>query len=1175
MTPKCSNNTIWQWNCRGFINKRAVLQAFLDGSDHPEVIAVQECGKNSKLAGYKSYPGIGNDTQVVTFVKRNVTAMQHETGNTEIDHSLVELIPRKRAQRNLYVLNIYSSPKQRKCDFGDLFLKVKSLAQGDPLLVVGDFNAPHPAWGYKHTLAKGRALWEKVQHHNLVLITDPMHPTRQGNSVSADTTPDLTLTHGGIEATWCNTGEDLGSDHKIIEIVVSNGPPVPKKRKHRVTNWDAFRNIGTDNEPIEDIGTWSRKIIDATQTATDELEVDEVLEIVDSHLIGLWRKKRDIEEKIRNKRWDRNLRKRIAILNKQIEEYSLQLTKQNWGNICDQMNRELSSAKTWKLLRHLLDPDKTRSEAQQQLQRLVYKFDGSSKELLDEVRNRYLSPPTRETLPDYTGSANEALDAPLTVAEVRAEINRLRTKTAAGPDRVSNKMLRNLNDESICNLTNYMQRCWDRGEIPPQWKEANLALIPKPGKKLGLENLRPISITSCVGKLMEHVIQNRLSRYLEDKELYPDTMIGFRAKLSVCDVMLQIKEEIIEKVTQDTRVIVGLDVAKAFDNVKHTAILNNLSSLNVGVKTYNYVRDFLSNRTATIKLGGASLENIQLGNRGTPQGSVLSPTLFNIAMIGLPERLNKIEDLHYTIYADDLTLWVNHGSDGHIEEVLQKAICEVEKYLEPIGLKCSAEKSEALFIVPNNFRKASRNDYDIMLRAGGRPIPAVERIRVLGLYVQANGKNTETIRKLENSIEQICRMLKRISNKHGGMKEANLLRLFQTFGVSRILFVAPFLKLTKAEKSKLDIIIRKGIKSALGLPPNTSTAKILSLGVSNTIDELIEATKASQQQRLLGSRTGRKILERLGYKSREIAKDMKDLPKNVREKLTISPLPRNMNPAYHEGRRRSRAITLQIRYGGRPDVLYTDAAEHIGKKAYTAVAVTEDGVPHSCCTILSCDTQDAEEAAIALALTEPGTRVIVSDSKSAIRNYDRGRISNAAWKILANAEVTAEQVTLIWAPAHRGLIGNEKAHAAARGLTFRTIAEDALDPFVQASPRVEELGNFHEITQHYRLARKVLPPANPQLSRKEEVYWRKLQTGVFANPLLYSKWHPKVYDSRCKNCNGVADLVHMAWTCPSYNKPHRNTASWEVLLLSLTSSTQRKVIGLALEAAVSQGIPAD
>lgn len=90
------------------------------------------------------------------------------------------------------------------------------------------------------------------------------------------------------------------------------------------------------------------------------------------------------------------------------------------------------------------------------------------------------------------------------------------------------------------------------------------------------------------------------------------------------------------------------------------------------------------------------------------------------------------------------------GRDGYIEEVLQKAISGIEKYLEPIGLNCSAEKFEALFIVPKNQRRTCRNDYDIRLRAGGRPIPTVERIRVLGLHVQANSKNTETIRKLDN-----------------------------------------------------------------------------------------------------------------------------------------------------------------------------------------------------------------------------------------------------------------------------------------------------------------------------------------------------------------------------------------------------------------------------------------
>ena len=104
-----------------------------------------------------------------------------------------------------------------------------------------------------------------------------------------------------------------------------------------------------------------------------------------------------------------------------------------------------------------------------------------------------------------------------------------------------------------------------------------MVFILKPGKKLSLEHLRPISITSCVGKLMEHVIQTSLTRVMEDQNLYPDTMIGFRSHLSTCDIMLQLKEQIIDKKTVDTKVIVGLDVSKAFDNVKHEALLDNLA----------------------------------------------------------------------------------------------------------------------------------------------------------------------------------------------------------------------------------------------------------------------------------------------------------------------------------------------------------------------------------------------------------------------------------------------------------------------------------------------------------------------------------------------------------------------------------------------------------------------
>lgn len=50
-----NNTTVWQWNCRGFARKRSVLQRFLTASDRPELIALQECCKNTQLAGFSTY----------------------------------------------------------------------------------------------------------------------------------------------------------------------------------------------------------------------------------------------------------------------------------------------------------------------------------------------------------------------------------------------------------------------------------------------------------------------------------------------------------------------------------------------------------------------------------------------------------------------------------------------------------------------------------------------------------------------------------------------------------------------------------------------------------------------------------------------------------------------------------------------------------------------------------------------------------------------------------------------------------------------------------------------------------------------------------------------------------------------------------------------------------------
>ncbi|KAM7307675.1 hypothetical protein ISCGN_011311 [Ixodes scapularis] len=242
-------------------------------------------------------------------------------------------------------------------------------------------------------------------------------------------------------------------------------------------------------------------------------------------------------------------------------------------------------------------------------------------------------------------------------------------------------MLRNLSNEAITGITKYINECWRQGQLPRQWKTAKVVLILKPGKKPQLDALRPISLTSCVGKIMEHVVLRRINDFMERNQLFPHTMVGFRPHLSTQDVMLRLKHQIIdgEKSSHlDTRVILGLDLTKAFDTIRHDAVLQNLEKLGVGRRTFNYIQDFLSDRTAQISIGGVTSDDINLGGRGTPQGSVLSPYLFNVAMIELPAKLRKIEGLHHSIYADDITLWMTGGCDGFIQDTLQEAIRTIE-----------------------------------------------------------------------------------------------------------------------------------------------------------------------------------------------------------------------------------------------------------------------------------------------------------------------------------------------------------------------------------------------------------------------------------------------------------------------------------------------------------------
>lgn len=200
---------IWQWNCRGFRPKRENLQLHiqnLDKPENPDIIALQETLTKVKLRNYKTYEKTGaQNPRAAVLVHRNLTAVEHEIDTKDADCLLVEIIPQRRGQASLFILNVYSTPRSNHPPIIEAVNKTLRLCGHKPLLIVGDFNARNMSWGYKINNKKGTAIWNYIQDEGLTLLNDPLQPTRIGKSVQTNTSPDLTLSKNVGEGKWRNT----------------------------------------------------------------------------------------------------------------------------------------------------------------------------------------------------------------------------------------------------------------------------------------------------------------------------------------------------------------------------------------------------------------------------------------------------------------------------------------------------------------------------------------------------------------------------------------------------------------------------------------------------------------------------------------------------------------------------------------------------------------------------------------------------------------------------------------------------------------------------------------------------------------------------------------------------------------------------------------------------------
>ena len=108
-------------------------------------------------------------------------------------------------------------------------------------------------------------------------------------------------------------------------------------------------------------------------------------------------------------------------------------------------------------------------------------------------------------------AASPVMDADITLAEIHAVIHKLQTHKAAGPNDVHNLFLKNLPEKTWEALRLCFIACLREGVMPQIWNSANVVPIPKSGKSLQHpSHFRPISISSCLGRVLERILANRL-----------------------------------------------------------------------------------------------------------------------------------------------------------------------------------------------------------------------------------------------------------------------------------------------------------------------------------------------------------------------------------------------------------------------------------------------------------------------------------------------------------------------------------------------------------------------------------------------------------------------------------------------------------------------------------------
>ncbi|KAK3533173.1 hypothetical protein QTP70_012426 [Hemibagrus guttatus] len=257
--------------------------------------------------------------------------------------------------------------------------------------------------------------------------------------------------------------------------------------------------------------------------------------------------------------------------------------------------------------------------------------------------------------------SNTPPPTPLTIKEeeVNRLFKRLNTHKATGPDSPSPSLLKHCANQLSPVFTDIFNTSLETCHVPACFKTSAIVPVPKKTKITGLNDYRPVALTSVVMKSFERLVLS----YLKDitDPLLDPLQFAYRANRCVDDAVNMALHFILQHLDSPGSYarILFLDFSSAFNMIVPALLRDKLFQLNVPDSMCSWITEFLTDRRQFVRLG-TDVSDLQHISTGSPQGCVLSSLLFSLYTNSCTSGHQSVKLLKF---ADD-TILIGLISDG-------------------------------------------------------------------------------------------------------------------------------------------------------------------------------------------------------------------------------------------------------------------------------------------------------------------------------------------------------------------------------------------------------------------------------------------------------------------------------------------------------------------------------